>query len=180
MEKTSAELVTEAHETFAEWKAPEPEFGTVHEMRKLRMCERCHDMGDNLIEIAPPPKRGKAGRYLHGYCYARRYGLVAFWALPYVDALDKVTLSEMIALGFKKDGWRTFRRMFKLAEKRGAAGLILTGTDACAASCTGLVTRPESVTGQQCYRKATTTSDEGKPVCAWHRHGRILRDRKVA
>lgn len=170
-------IADERAEKFARWKAPEPEFGTVHEMRKLRMCEVCNDMGNNLIEIAPPPKRGKAGRYLHGYCYAKRYGRQALWALPYEGALDKVSLNEFIALGYREDGWRRFRRLCKLAAKRGQAGLVLTETHARRSYCTELVTRPESVLGQPCYRKATTKSDKGKPVCAWHRHGRIFRDR---
>ena len=105
-------------ETFAPWKAPDPEFGTVHEMRKLRMCEVCNDLDDNLIEIAPPPKRGKAGRYIHGYCYATRYGRVAFWALPY-DALSKVTVGEFVALGCRDDEFRGYHRRMKAAKRRG-------------------------------------------------------------
>lgn len=125
------------------------------------MCEECRQLAPRkaLIELAPKVKRGTAGRYIHGYCYAVRYGLTAFKNLPNEGGLSQVTLSEFLALGLDM-------RVVDRSEKRG--GVILTETHTRAAYCTKWVTDSGSVLSRGCYRKASLTSDEGKPICAWH------------
>lgn len=155
------------------WKAPDPSIRTVHEMRGLQVCEVCKALAPRtaMIELAPKVKRGVPGRYIHGYCYVVRHGLNAFKNLPSEGGLSQVTLDEWCALGL---GGAKYRAVCKRAE--GRRSVILTETGARSAYCTQFVDEPESVLGRSCYRKATTTNDGGKPVCAWHAHGRVFRE----
>jgi hypothetical protein len=43
-------------------------------------------------------------------------------------------------------------------------------------TCEEWVNNPGSVMSRKCYRKATRVVN-GKPVCAWHKDGRIFRER---
>jgi hypothetical protein len=158
---------------FASWKAPAPSMRTVQEMRALQVCEACKALAPrtSMIELAPKVKRGVPGRYIHGYCYAVRHGLEAFKNLPCDGGLSQVTLDEWCALGL---GGAKYRAVGDRAKNR--RGVILTETGALAAYCTEQVNEPESVLGRRCNRKATTANDAGKPVCAWHRTGRIFRE----
>lgn len=176
--KTFADLAAQKSrrvDQFAQWRASDPELGTVHQMRDLRACEACRRMSSrtSLIELEPKMKRGSAGRYIHGYCYAVRHGLAAFKNLPAAGGLSQVTLDEFLALGLSG---RKFRPMIARAERR--RGVILTKSHARAGYCTERVNQPESVLGRECYRMATTTSNDGKPVCAWHVSGRTYRGAK--
>lgn len=161
----------------AKWVASDPELGSVHQARELRACESCGRLSSQniLIELAPSPKRGVSGRYIHGYCYAIRFGLAAFKDLPFDGGLSQVTLGEFVALGL---GGRKCVLAWNRAKER--RGVLLTEDHCRAAYCTQLVDEPESVLGRGCYRKATTTSDRGKPVCAWHRNGRMFRGERPA
>lgn len=129
--KTFADIARQNRETFRPWRAPDPEFRTVREMRTLRVCEACHSMAPitALIELVPKVKRGVPGRYIHGYCYAVRHGLDAFKSLPDVGGLNNVTLDEFCALGF---GGSKYRALADRAKTR--RGVILTETHARAAS----------------------------------------------
>lgn len=120
-------------ETFAPWTASDPEIGTVHQMRELRMCEECRRMTERslMIELAPKVKRGTSGRYIHGYCYAVRHGLGAFKNLPLEGGLSQVTLNELLALGI---AGRKFAQVMNRAKRR--RGLIMTETH-CRASYIG-------------------------------------------
>lgn len=103
------------------WKAPKPDVRTAHDVRKLRTCEVCGVPGTSLMQLSSPPKRGKPARYAHGYCYARNSGVDALAALPY-DELMKISLDEMIALGFRGNaGYLRFEKMCEAAAKRGAS-----------------------------------------------------------
>jgi len=173
--KTFAEIAAERNapkDVFAPWKAPDPEMRTVHQMRALQMCEACKALAPRtlMIELAPKVKRGVPGRYIHGYCYAVRHGLEAFKNLPTEGGLSQVTLDEWCALGL---GGAKYRAVGKRAE--GRRGVILTETGARASYCTQRVDEWGSVLGRECNRKATTTNDAGKPVCAWHVNGRMFR-----
>jgi hypothetical protein len=87
-------------------------------MRKLRPCSICGNLGIDLMRLAAPLKRGKPGIHVHGYCYAKDAGMAALAALPY-DELVKITLDEMLALGFKGNaGYLRFDQMCKAAAKR--------------------------------------------------------------
>ena len=102
------------------WKAPKPNLRTSHDVRKLRLCDVCHVAGTELMQLTPPPKRGEHGLHAHGYCYARSRGMEALAALPY-EELIKLTLDEMLALGFRGNaGYLRFDKMCKAAAERGA------------------------------------------------------------
>lgn len=169
---TFAEAAAERNapkDTFAPWTAPDPEISTVHQLRALHACEACERLAprEAMIELAPKVKRGVPGRYIHGYCYAVRHGLAAFRDLPCDGGMSHVTLSEWEALGL---GSRRYRAVTERAIKR--RGVILSGPYA---DCVERVNEPGSVLSRTCHRRATTTNDGGKQVCAWHRNGAIFR-----
>lgn len=59
---------------------------TAHDVRHLRVCVGCNDIGDNRAMVGTPP--------MHGRCYIKRNGLQQLLWLP-DEKLDRLTLNDI-------------------------------------------------------------------------------------
>ncbi len=68
---------------------------TAHDVRNLRKCGHCLDLGNKtrMIEIDTEPRAGK-WMQLHGRCFIAAYGVEAFFALPDRET-DKVCIGDV-------------------------------------------------------------------------------------
>lgn len=74
------------------------ELKTCHDVRQLRVCRGCDDLGDkrSMIQV----ERGKAARHYHGRCYIKSHGMYLFLQLP-KEETAKLELGDIGAEAMK-------------------------------------------------------------------------------
>lgn len=65
-----------------------------HDVRHLRECERCHQLGDERSMIVFPPTALTKEEFWHGACYLDRFGITRLLDLPDAQT-DKLTLGDI-------------------------------------------------------------------------------------
>lgn len=65
---------------------------TAHDVRKLRACAHCEQMGstDRMVFGFP---HGKTDEYYHGRCFVTAHGLAALCEMP--EQVDKLSLGDL-------------------------------------------------------------------------------------
>lgn len=63
-----------------------------HDVRQLRVCAGCAQLGDAREMIRQP--RGKGCRHYHGRCFIGSHGMQQLLALP-KEQTDKLTLNDI-------------------------------------------------------------------------------------
>lgn len=74
-----------------------------HDVRRLRICPACQEMGDlrNMIAHTDQPIEFHTERYYHGGCFVSSFGEEALLTLP-ISETDRLTLRDIGAEMMRK------------------------------------------------------------------------------
>lgn len=67
-----------------------------HDVRTLKVCDRCSGLGNrgSMLEVRLPGKLSRPKVHMHGRCYIKTYGFLAFLQLPKMEQ-DKIPMSDI-------------------------------------------------------------------------------------